>query len=191
MSISVIIAIFRCSKKVFFIFSVFFIIITINSCSTLEGFWNTLLFMDTLNERDDSVEKIIVFIENKTDEMVVVRAVAFDGESVGAELTRISKQSEAKIKITKGRKINIIGGRTGARYMETECTVDSETITIYPSREGILPSWRNPMPSPALDSSWVRLNDPRRVKHMEHAEIQEKWHKGLQRKELTVSRKAG
>jgi hypothetical protein len=144
MAVSVIKVFFIYSKKVFFLFSVFFIIITINSCSTLGVFWDTLLFMDTLNERDASVEKIMVFIENKTDETVVVRAVAFDGESVGAELTRISKQSEKKIEITKGRKINIIGGHTGVRYIETECIVDSETLTIYPSREGVLPNWRNP-----------------------------------------------
>jgi hypothetical protein len=140
MSVSVLKTIFHYAKK---FFSVIFIITTTNSCSTIEGFWNTLLFMDTINERDDSMDKIFVFIENKTDEMVVVRSVAFDGQSVGAELTRISKQNEVKIKITKGRKINIIGGRTGVQYMETECTVDSETITVYPSREGVLPNWKN------------------------------------------------
>jgi hypothetical protein len=58
MPISVIKVFFLYSKKAFFIFSVIFIIITGNSCSTLEGLWNTLLFIDTLNERDDSVEKI-------------------------------------------------------------------------------------------------------------------------------------
>ncbi|MDR2534748.1 MAG: hypothetical protein LBD29_01785 [Treponema sp.] len=89
--------------------------------------------MDTLNERDESDEKILVFIENKTDELLVVRAVAFDGELVGAELTRIPKQSEITLTITKGRIINIIGGRTSVRYIEMQCNIDSETITIYPS----------------------------------------------------------
>jgi hypothetical protein len=126
------IPIFHYAKRIFF---VYFIIITINSCSTIGVFWDTLLFMDTVNERVDSTEKILVFIENKTDEMVAVRSVAFDGQSVGAELTRISKQNKVTIKITRGRKINIIGGRTGVQYMETECAVDSETITVYPSRE--------------------------------------------------------
>jgi hypothetical protein len=123
----------------FYVEAIFFISITIlvNSCltlSSLEVFWNTLLFMDTVNERYGSDDRILLFIENKTDEILVVRSVGFDGQMVGAELIRISKHKEVKIKITKGRKINIIGGNTGVQYLEMECNVDSETVTVYPCR---------------------------------------------------------
>jgi hypothetical protein len=97
--------------------------------------WNMLLYSDTQNEvYHDSEDKITLFIENKTNETLVIRIIAFDGQLVGAELIRIPpKQGEVAIRVTKERKIRILGGNTGKLYIEMVCAVDNETVIVSPS----------------------------------------------------------
>ncbi|MDR0524834.1 MAG: hypothetical protein LBG90_03070 [Spirochaetaceae bacterium] len=108
--------------------------ILLQSCALTEGLWNILLVADTWTERFNSDEKIQLFIDNKTDEIILVRALGFDKQTPGVELARIPKQSEALIKVTKGRKIELTGGNSRIRYREITVTEDSETVTVFPVR---------------------------------------------------------
>jgi hypothetical protein len=103
------------------------IFIIMSSCSILAAISETLIFLDSVNETIDSEEKIQIFIENKTNEAIVVFV---NGYLKGAELARISKGKEEMIKITKGRTIYVSGGITQKKYREIICDADSEVYII-------------------------------------------------------------
>jgi hypothetical protein len=65
--------------------------------------------MDSVDERRDSEEKIQIFIENKTNEILVIYVNDY---LKGAELARVAKGKEQRINITKGRTIYVSGGNT-------------------------------------------------------------------------------
>jgi hypothetical protein len=97
------------------------------SCEILSGIYKTMVFLDSVNERHDAEGKIEIFIDNKTNETLIIFV---NGFKKGAELSRILQGKEQRIKITKGRTIYISGGNTGKDYCEIICDDDGETFTI-------------------------------------------------------------
>jgi hypothetical protein len=87
------------------------------------------------DKEDDVRGNIHVYIENKSNETVLVNLVYLDrsGEKNGRsmEFARVSKSEIKMINIRKGATISVSGGNTRKEYLETVCNSDYETIVIY------------------------------------------------------------
>jgi len=87
------------------------------------------------DKEDDIRGNIHVYIENKTNEIILVNIVYLDidGKKTGKsmELARVSKSEIKMINISKGRRVSVTGGNTRKEYFETICENDYETFVIY------------------------------------------------------------
>jgi hypothetical protein len=91
--------------------------------------------LSSVNKEDDIQGNIHVYIENKTDEIILVNHIYLDigGEKTGKslELGRVSKSEIKMLNIKKGITIFFIGGNTRKVYFETICEKDYETFVIW------------------------------------------------------------
>jgi len=126
-------------KVIFYILCVLFIS-TISSCKLLAVIIDIGTVTDTVssnNKDNDIIGNVQIYIENKTDEIIVVfaklkRTIYEKGnENMEIDLARIPKGKMKKINVKKGMEIYIIGGHTQRKYREIVCDIDQETIVIY------------------------------------------------------------
>jgi len=111
------------------ILSAFLIIIfiTITSCQALSAIYHTFIIIDSASERLDKEDQIYIYIDNKTNETLVLYV---SGYNTGVELARISQREVKEIKITKGRTIYISGGNSQINYLMISCDNEGELFTI-------------------------------------------------------------
>jgi hypothetical protein len=121
------------------------LIMSINffSCALLQFSFLLLEAGDAINtisskdKENDIPGYVHVYIENKTDEIIVVNLVDLDsyGEKTGktVELARVPKGEIKMLNIQKGRrkKISVMGGHTRKIYLESVCETDFETFVIF------------------------------------------------------------
>jgi hypothetical protein len=94
------------------------------------------IMYDTINEQKDTEGKIVVSLENKTDEILAIFLVAefYPGnKKLWSQIARISPHSLQEVRVTQGKTIRIIGGNTGIEYTDIECLY-ADFITIYPQK---------------------------------------------------------
>jgi hypothetical protein len=108
---------------------IFFVIMStiFFSCTSLVAIIDTIQFLDSATERGENEGDIVIFIDNRTDEILIIFV---NGYKKGVELARILPKNEQKLSISKGRTIYISGGNTGKDYSEIICDNDGETFTI-------------------------------------------------------------
>jgi hypothetical protein len=91
---------------------------------------------DTLNEENEYEKKLVMTLENKTDEILAIFLVAeflFENKKLWAQIAKIPPHSIQEVKVTEGRTIRIIGGNTRIEYTDIECLY-ADFITIYPQK---------------------------------------------------------
>jgi hypothetical protein len=101
------------------------ICLTLDSCA---GLYETLVFMNSIEEQDNRHGRIMFFVDNQTDEALVLFV---NGYFKGAELARVPLGSMQGIYISKGRTIYVSGGNTQREYGQWECNNESEVFSIY------------------------------------------------------------
>jgi uncharacterized protein (UPF0248 family) len=109
------------------------LLLYINSCASLllAG-----LIHDTITEGNDTEEKIVISLENKTNEILIIFLLAefFPGnKKLWAQVARIPAHSIQEVRVSRGRTIRIIGGNSRIEYTDIEC-IDENFFTIYPQR---------------------------------------------------------
>jgi hypothetical protein len=86
------------------------------------------VFMDSVEPQDDRYSRIMVFVDNQTNEILILFV---NGYFKGAELARIPPKTMQGFYISKGRKIYVSGGTTQREYGQWECNNESEIFSIY------------------------------------------------------------
>jgi hypothetical protein len=104
------------------------ICLTLDSCAGAPLLYETLVFMNSIEAQDDRHGRIMFFIDNQTNEVLVLFV---NGYFKGAELARVPAGSMRGIYISKGRTIYVSGGTTHREYGLWECNNESEVFSIY------------------------------------------------------------
>jgi hypothetical protein len=119
-------------KKIIVTFVLLYVF-CITSCATT---LLTFLLHDTLNEETELEKKLVMTLENKTDEILTIFLVEelFPGnKKLWAQIARIPPHNSKEVKVTQGKTIRIIGGNTRIEYMDIECIYE-DFITVYPQK---------------------------------------------------------
>ena len=125
-------------KKAVFLLPILACAIYVTGCAGLQTALELAQALDTLGsfsdaaaERIDSEDKILIFLENRTNELLVVFVQSLN-ERAEAELARLAPHSVNDIRISRERVIRIVGGNSGATYGKLLCDYDGLSYIVYP-----------------------------------------------------------
>jgi uncharacterized protein (UPF0248 family) len=111
------------------IFFLLLYICHISSCASL-------LLASLINEQKDTEGKIVISLENKTDETLALFLVEefFPGnKKLWVQLARIPPHTIQEVRVSQGKTIRIIGGNSRIEYTDIACIYE-DFIIIYPQK---------------------------------------------------------
>ena len=114
----------------------FFVILSINTCScTMIRIMDDINTFSSRNKEEHISGNIFVYIDNRTNELLVVYLIYFDiiDDKIerSMEIARVSKGETKMVNIKTGRAISVMGGNTRKTYIKQICEKDQETFTIW------------------------------------------------------------